>query len=496
MEEKKLQENIAKTKISFSLNMEKIKIFLEPVFHFFKDKNNSGKLLLSFSVISIVWALYLIFSVYTTIQTLNTKTPELINLTIYDTTSMTTNRLTKEVLNFSTTINDLIKKDDEVKQSIQKYTKYMQDLQLPYENFLKYLYLPSLNVWKDSYTNKIDVTMIGTNFLKKNPYNDVVLLQKWSDFFKNVGDNNEFNEISDISIGDILETSDGYFSLPITVAFTANSKRSFLMLVDKLSVTSNKNTLSLMNEFFYYLWQEVKKQKKSEISTLVDIYSDTLGSWLVEDRYIWYALYNRIFGTGENTLIDENVIEQSIKSLMFCDNIDMNQCYYQFRDKYRDVSTFSYALSKNVSQDVVENFRNFFKNLPPITTIQDFTFDKVASSDLNNFNSLKYKWKVTINIYGRWISQEDIDQIASVLGNQCFGEDKMISVDQALVLVNDAIVKQSDAAGADRSKTEDLWQLKTILDGIVIEYPNISNYKKIVRLFEMWRMLDDSSLCQ
>jgi len=54
MEEKKLQENIAKTKISFSLNMEKIKIFLEPVFHFFKDKNNSGKLLLSFSVISIV----------------------------------------------------------------------------------------------------------------------------------------------------------------------------------------------------------------------------------------------------------------------------------------------------------------------------------------------------------------------------------------------------------------------------------------------------------
>jgi len=222
--------------------------------------------------------LYLIFSVYTTIQTLNTKTPELINLTTYDTTSMTTNRLTKEVLNFSTTINDLIKKDDEVKQSIQKYTKYMQDLQLPYENFLKYLYLPSLNVWKDSYTNKIDVTMIGTNFLKKNPYNDVVLLQKWSDFFKNVGDNNEFNEISDISIGDILETSDGYFSLPITVAFTANSKRSFLMLVDKLSVTSNKNTLSLMNEFFYYLWQEVKKQKKSEISTLVDIYSDTLGS--------------------------------------------------------------------------------------------------------------------------------------------------------------------------------------------------------------------------
>ena len=251
-----------------------------------------------------------------------------------------------------------------------------------------------------------------------------------------------------------------------------------------------------MNEFFYYLWQEIKTQKKSEITTLMETYSNALWSWLVEDRYIWYALYDWIFGTGTNTLIDDDVIEQSIKSLMFCDNVDMNQCYYQFRDKYRDVSTFAYGLSKDVSQDVVGNFKKFFKTLPPITTIQDFTFDKVTSSDLNNFNSLKYKWKVTINIYGKGISQEDIDQIALVLGNQCFGENKMISVDQALVLVNDAIVKQSDAAWADRSKTEDLWQLKTILDGVVVEYPSISNYKKIVRLFEMWRMLDDSGLCQ
>jgi len=191
---------------------------------------------------------------------------------------LNTNRVTKEALSFSTTIYDLIKKDDEVKQSIEKYTKYMQDLQLPYQNFLQYIYLPSLNVWKDTYTDKINTDMIGTNFLKKNPYNDVVLLQKWSDFFKNVGENNEFNDISDVTIGDILETPDGYFSIPITVAFTANSKRSFLMLVDKLSITSNKNTLSLLNEFFYYLRQEVKKQKQTEIAALATDYADVLGS--------------------------------------------------------------------------------------------------------------------------------------------------------------------------------------------------------------------------
>jgi hypothetical protein len=72
----------------------------------------------------------------------------------------------------------------------------------------------------------------------------------------------------------------------------------------------------------------------------------------------------------------------------------------------------------------------------------------------------------------------------------------MMSVEQALVLVNDAIVKQSDAAWADRSKSQDLLELKTILDLVVAEYPTISNYKKIIRLFEMWRMLSDGGLCQ
>jgi|GEM_PF-5499514 len=67
-----------------------------------------------------------------------------------------------------------------------------------------------------------------------------------------------------------------------------------------------------------------------------------------------------------------------------------------------------------------------------------------------------------------------------------------MSVDEALLLVNNAIVKQSDAAGADRSKTQDLLDLKTILDLVVTEYPTISNYKKIIRLFEMRRMLDDN----
>lgn len=447
-------------------------------------------------ILSLLCVGYLIFSLNSTLQLLKTKTPALTMLTTYDTTFLNSNRITKDALNFSTNISDLIGKDDEIKQSIEKYTKYMHDLQLPYDNFLKYLYFPSLNVWKGIYTNQINIDLIGTNFLKKNPYNDVVLLQKWSDFFKNVGDNNEFNEISDISIGNIVEMDNEYFSIPITVSFTANSKRAFLMLVDKLSVTSNRNTISLINEFFYYFWQEIKKQKKDEIISLTSDYSHIIWSWLNEDTYIWYALYDWIFGSGANILVDDAVIEQSIKSLMFCDWLDMNQCYYQFREKYRDVSTFSYALSKDINTDVVANFKRFFATLPPVIAIKDFTFDKLESSDLNNFRNLKFQWKVTIDTYGRGIVQEEIDQIALALGKKCFWEDAPISVDQALTLVDAAIIQQSDVVWVDRVKTEDTLQLKTIMDWIALEYPNISNYRKIIRLFEVRRMLDDNWLCQ
>ena len=81
-----------------------------------------------------------------------------------------------------------------------------------------------------------------------------------------------------MKIGDFVEDSSGYFSMPITVSFTANSKRAFLLLVDKLSMTSNKENVSLINEFFYYLRGEIKKTKGKEIKTLESSYATVFGS--------------------------------------------------------------------------------------------------------------------------------------------------------------------------------------------------------------------------
>jgi hypothetical protein len=133
-------------------------------------------------------------------------------------------------------------------------------------------------VWKEKYTNKIDINLMGLSFLEQNPFNDITLLQRRGDLFKNLGDNNESNDILDMKIGDFIEDEKGFFSMPITVSFVANSKRAFLLLADKLSITSNKENVSLINEFFYYLRSEIKKGKETEIKTLEAQYTNMFGS--------------------------------------------------------------------------------------------------------------------------------------------------------------------------------------------------------------------------
>jgi len=81
-----------------------------------------------------------------------------------------------------------------------------------------------------------------------------------------------------MKIGDFVEDETSFFSMPITVSFVANSKRAFLLLADKLSITSNKENISLINEFFYYLRNEIKKGKGTEIKALESGYATIFGS--------------------------------------------------------------------------------------------------------------------------------------------------------------------------------------------------------------------------
>lgn len=217
-------------------------------------------------------AIYFLLLVIGNLGDLKQKIPQLKNLNTYDITLLQSHPLTKNIAQNADMLSDLIDENISTQKDIVKYENYLSSLQVPYTYFLQYIYLPSLNIWKDPYTQQINTDIIGLAYLQKNPYNDITLLQTRSDFFKNIGDNNESNDVSDINIGNITEDQSGYFSMPVTVSFTANSKRAFLLLVDKLSMTSNRDNISLIDEFFYYLRAEIKKDKSAEIETLTQEY--------------------------------------------------------------------------------------------------------------------------------------------------------------------------------------------------------------------------------
>jgi hypothetical protein len=260
-----------KQKITAILNI--CKRYASEIYIFLRNKKNDSQMMIVLATVMTGLAIYFIITVVNHLSDLKQKIPQLQNLASYDIRVLQSNEMTQSIMGNMNTLNDLIEENTTTQTDIASYKQHLDALQVPYAYFLQYVYLPSLNIWENPFTHQIDPNIIGLEYLQKNPYNDITLLQRRSDFFKNVGDNNESNDISDINIGNIVENQSGYFTMPITVSFIANSKRAFLLLVDKLSMTSNRENVALINEFFYYLRQEIKKEKTSEIKTLTEKYS-------------------------------------------------------------------------------------------------------------------------------------------------------------------------------------------------------------------------------
>ena len=129
--------------------------------NFFHDKKNDSRVVMALAAIMLLIAAYFLVLVITNLQSLNQKIPQLVNLDSYDTRLLASNPLTSSVPQTMDTITDLIKENTDMKSDISTYSNYLADLQVPYTYFLQYIYLPSLNIWKDPYTHQIDPDLIG-----------------------------------------------------------------------------------------------------------------------------------------------------------------------------------------------------------------------------------------------------------------------------------------------------------------------------------------------
>lgn len=433
------------------------------------------------------------------------------------------------------TVDDVITMYGQTEAQLAATQTYYDSLQQPYQHFLQYFLLPPLNIWKDKYTGKIDDTLIGKKFLINNAYLDVNLISQWTDFFKNIGQNSPKNEIKSITVGNIIEKDGSIFTMPIDVTFLAQTKRSFLLLVDKLSMTSNRANISLLNEFFYHMWAvlnekqalldawsqasgEVLSQEASSVDTTTlsgnEIVEGTISgdsadqsgattevapvlpeaiaaltdAELGEQIYIWAT-------SGSSTYITDADINEVIRRTAGCEQGEGAACYFKFREKYRSLPELAYTVGLQNSNKVKE-LRSFLEKMPPMINVKSFTFTKQAVATVAaGPESLRgYEGKLMIDVYGKSMSAAEVSEIATYLGKICTNGtplDPAVAVSQIDAVINQA----ASVVQISNEKSKQLADLKKAFVQASAGYETLPGFKKAVKLFEVYRMLEENRLC-
>lgn len=494
-------------KWELSLIMKKVSDFIKNFLA--KSKNNTinpKKIMIITIVVSILllfWMIWMFVNLYLENDERKDQKESLMDLTNYWIWNQNLDVLEKENV---TKMEELIKKIESIQKQNKKYTVQVEKLQAPYNYFLKFLYLPSLNIWKNPFTNEIDISVVGQKYINNNPYEDTKLISKWKTFFKKVGKNIEYNEVGDIEISSITVDKENpdLFTIKIKVPFVSNTKRSFLLLINKLSMTSNPKNISLINEFSYYLRKEIKERKKDVLN---EIKKDDQFAWWSDDKIIWYNLYQWINKQKSTNLIDEEIISSLVRKVMICPNdMDDTRCYYRFREKYSSLPSLAYTIWIVNKKNKIKAIKDFYSSIPMLMKVESFSFDRVKDNKISFMSDvLKYKGTIEIKLYWKNILETEINEVAVELWKSCFLVDEWVSKkltpELAMKKIENTIanlgeIEDINNNGLDTTRIQKIWELKELVKIIIEEYSWYSNSKKIVKLFEIYRMLKDSDICK
>ncbi len=463
--------------------------------------------LVALSILGIMTVIFCgsLFLIWNKHNELLQRTRDLKQLDSYDLKNFSqSEQLAEDKENMPQTIAEMVemhKLSQEEKERIEGELNFKKSV---YTEFLRNLLLPSLNIWKDPYTNELDLSILGKKYLDTNPYQDIALLSQWSSIvresWKDVGD----NEVVNMKIWEIRELENGFFNIPITISFKSDSKRAFLLLVDKLSLTSNINNLWLLNDFSYYLFDAIREQKAEALAQLISEYGiskpmdqdEKTFNNAVISRYLYTWLTTE--DTNENKLLDEQVIDSAIKQSIVCGKDEASDiCYFRFRDKYRTIPGLAYGIGLESLVNKTLALKNFFASIPPLIAIDSFTFDKAKAQGISLANSNEYLGNVSFSIYGRGISAEDAETISQQLNEQCFGSrtKQILDVNGTLAPVQAALEQIGTTAQTNVERMANLLELKDVLSEEAKTFDTLSPYNKMIKKFEFYRMLKNVGLC-
>ena len=440
-------------------------------------------------VVSVVFAVWMFMKTRFDVKNLNDRSLELYNLRNYNIAVLNWNNFIREEIVDMKNLDELIDYNIKLEWMSQNFEEYLHGIQSSYDNFLKYLFLPSLNLWKDPYLWEIDYNLVWNKFLEKNSYNDIDLIDKWSSFIKDLWNNNEYNEVERIEVWDITEEWDEFY-IPIKISYITPSYRWFLLLIEKLAVTSNKKNISLINELVYNLWELIKEESSDEILRLQEVYTG-----FSQDQVIWYTLYKWVKWDIDNSIfINDEVIEKAIKRISICSEDEPDEyCYYKFRDKYRSLPGIAYTIWLEDNKNKLESLKDFFQTMPQIMKIINFTYNGEEVKDLVNYTQKQYKWTIDFRIYWEALHDAEVIEIQQLLWWMCLWVD--LTPQNALTQVNSKLTTIWKDTSIDTYTTTRLMEIESLISEISNVFDGLSNYKKAIRTFEIYRMLSEWNIC-
>jgi hypothetical protein len=466
--------------------------FKEKYMQMFWSLYNNQKIIYTICfVLSIVFALSMIGYRFVVQQELSNKSGQLTSTSMYSLDSLQNDDTIKDSFPLRKQISDILWYETQIDENIKNTQLQRQKLSVPFDNLFNMLYTPTINVWRDPFSLKINTDLIGKKYIENNPYWDITLIQQWTNFFKDVWVVDNYNTVNDIRIWKIEPSKIAwYFSIPIKVDFETPDKRSFLLLVNKISMTAYIQNLSLINEFIYYIWETIKEEKQNILQ------QDILFSWNLittidnhDDRAIWYLLYNWIVKWGENKIITTDIITKAIRKTAGCTTEWQQECMYIFRGKMRALPYLAYWVGRD-DVDAVEWLKFFFKNIPPILSIESFSFEEKDNKKTKTW----YKWSISIRIYGKDILPDEINAISKELWAMCFLSKSDLNIWTAKSRLEKNI-SDLDKWNLNVKRSTTLNQILSFIMKVEKEYPTLPNQKKVIRLFELYRTLKENSLC-
>lgn len=110
---------------------------------------------------------------------LNDRLGELNNLENYDLQSFKSDALVATDAPELRTLDQMVDYYDNTLGLRNKVKAELDFKRSVYSDFLRNLLLPSLNIWKNPYTQQVDLSLLGKKYLDNNPYQDVTLLEQW-----------------------------------------------------------------------------------------------------------------------------------------------------------------------------------------------------------------------------------------------------------------------------------------------------------------------------